>query len=369
MRTIVFLIGITLLIGGCNSYSLDRFADIGAFCKVDSDCLGGLYCVNEICSKSDDIDGDIADGDNGEIDGYDLIDADETIDGDTIEGDISDGDNQDSDIDWADTVEQEITIPCEQGKAGIHCQRCNIRYAGFLCDQCAEGWSGNDCMMPEENSYGTISGKITNLEEEGAPNVLVNIGVGNNILNETITDANGEYIMYFQADVQFYITFHSLGTDFYVYKGVEVTLSQSEEKIVNYSYRDMSRVKIKEVSLNGSSNDETVQKGAEVSLSLSYTSQQESSCPGCVMVIAIGIEKDFLWGDSVSTGTYPGNSGSISFSFTAPSVVGVYRLLATHSAYYSYQAEDLYESELNTPNISTEYDYLPIGTLTVLNNK
>lgn len=101
------------------------------------------------------------------------------------------------------------------------------------------------------------------------------------------------------------------------------------------------------VSLNGISNDITVAPGDAVTVSLDYAFSNEI-CPSCIVQHVIGIDNTPL--DCVYNGiaaTCPGQeTGSYSYSFTAPTTAGVYAInISEQMAQFScLDAENLFST-------------------------
>jgi hypothetical protein len=127
-------------------------------------------------------------------------------------------------------------------------------------------------------------------------------------------------------------------------------------------YRANYFLGISGVSLNGQGTAVDVAPGSAVTVSLRYTIWSRIGCPACIDWIVIGIGGSGKDAHHVGIpGTYPGESGSVTFDLTAPATAGwstVYALLVPD--YTKGSAIGHYDSWF-----PSGANFIPIGTLRV----
>jgi hypothetical protein len=116
---------------------------------------------------------------------------------------------------------------------------------------------------------------------------------------------------------------------------------------------------IEHVNIDGQGTNANIAPGAAFSIALDYTVTNPSNCPGCIAQLVIGIETDgqvCAYNDVPPL--YPGTSGYVSPSLTAPTAPGVYSIRYSHELQYDCAgAISNYESNPPAGNV--------LGTITV----
>ena len=114
-------------------------------------------------------------------------------------------------------------------------------------------------------------------------------------------------------------------------------------------------------NLNSSGTSVATAPNSNVTLTVDYTIWNRSGCPGCIDWIAVGIEGDGQEAFNVGIpGTFPGGSGSASFTLTAPGTSGTYKVYAFLAPDFT-EPDALSRYELNFP----DGGLILIGTITV----
>lgn len=116
---------------------------------------------------------------------------------------------------------------------------------------------------------------------------------------------------------------------------------------------------IEHVNIDGQGTSANVAPGAAFSICMDYTITNPSNCPGCIAQLVLGIEGD---GQACAYNDipplYPGISGYVSPSLTAPMEPGVYSIRYAHELQYGCEAAIAsYETHPPSGNV--------LGTITV----